>query len=290
MAYIIPSDYLMQIDPSLRNQINRQGMARAENVAIEEINGYFVKRYDTGAEFTDTALYNINTIYRGNDRVYINYPTYDATATYNIGNYISNGNYAYVCNSNGVTGAFNATFWTLIGTSTTLYYCIYPYSLFNIYGDYKLGDKVFWANHIYTCKQSTGGFDNSVALQYYYNDALPLNNVFPNDTNNGAANWIDNGLYTVPANSLNSPQYDPTATYTIGQTVTYIDNCVYICTKATTGDFDLTAWLKIWQIGDNRSQLMITHVVNIALYWAHYSIAPNNVPESRIAGYEIAKA
>lgn len=292
MGYLIAQDYLMQIDVKLRAQINTLAMGRAELTAMEEINGYISKKYETASEFTDTALYSTSVIYKATNRVYINYPAYSATATYSVGNYVTNGNNAYVCNTAIAVGeVFNASKWTVIGAATTLYYAAYPYPLFNIYGGYNIGDKVFWRNHIYTCKVTTSGLSEFQQLQYGEYGNVPLQNTFPDDPRNGAAKWTDNGAYSVAANTLNSTAYSAVTTYAIGAKVTYTDNNVYICITAVTvaETFDPTKWKLYWAIGDNRSQLMVTHMINIALYWAHYSIAPNNVPDDRRDAYGIAK-
>lgn len=290
MSYLIPTDYLMQIQPQLRAQINSLGMARAELTAIEEISGYLSKKYDVLSEFTDTALYNINTIYKAANRVYINYPAYVATNSYVVGNYVTNGNNAYVCNAN-TTGTFDASKWDVIGSATTLYYAAYPQPLFNIYGSYSIGDKVYWRGYTYTCKVASTGLSDFQAMQYMTVDNIPLNNKFPDDKTQGAAYWTNNGAYSVAANTLNSAAYNPTLTYAVGAKATYTDSIVYICTTAVTvaEPFNPAKWAVLWQIGDNRSQLMVTHMINIALYWAHYSIAPNNVPDDRRDAYGIAK-
>lgn len=292
MSYLIAQDYLMQIQPQLRAQINTLAMSRAELTAIEEIKGYISKKYNVNSELTDTSLYNANTIYKGYDRVYINYPTYSATSTYSVGNYAVNGVNAYVCNTAISVGeSFNPSKWDLIGSASTIYYVAYPYPLFNVYGVYKIGDKVFWKGRTYTSKYQTTSLDAVQMLQYGDYNNVPLNNFFPDDPTNGARNWTDNGVYSIAANKLNSPIYDSGATYALGVYTTYTDNCVYVCTTAITvpETFNPAHWRLVWQIGDNRSQLMVTHVINIALYWAHYSIAPNNVPDDRYAAYKFAK-
>jgi len=280
----------MQIQPQLRAQINSLGMARAELTAQEEINGYLTARYDTSAEFTDTGLYSSNTTYSAASRVYISYPAYVPATSYVPGNYVTNGNNAYICTGD-TTGTFDPTKWTAIGPASTIYYAAFPCPVFNVYRVYAIGDKVFWKNHTYTCKAATVILSDFEALQYHTENNIPLHNIFPDDQVNGASYWTDNGIYTVAPNTLTSAQYDPTATYAQGAKVTYTNN-VYICTTAITEaePFDATNWALYWVLGDNRSQLMVTHMINIALYWAHYSIAPNNVPADRKEGYTLATA
>lgn len=291
MPYLIPQDYLMSMQPQLRAQINSLAMARAELTAIEEINGYISKKYDTATELTDTMLYSTSARYKAANRVYVNYPAYSASATYSVGNNVIQGNNAYTCNTAiTVAEAFNASKWTQIAGSTAIYYAAYPYPKFNIYGSYAVGDKVWWDNRTYTCKQSTKGLSAFQQLQYPDFNSIPLNNVFPSDPVNGSAYWTDNGAYSIAVDSLNSPAYDSDVVYTIGDLATFESN-VYYCIVNMEGAevFNPDHWRIYWIIGDNRSQLMVTHVCNVALYWALYSITPNNIPDDRRDAYGIAK-
>lgn len=291
MSYLISQDYLMQIQPQLRAQINSLAMSRAELTAQEEINGYLSSKYLTSAEFTDTSLYNISVIYQAYNRVYINYPAYVSTNSYVAGNYITNGNNAYVC-TGATTGTFDPTKWTFIGSATTLYFASYPYPIFDLYKNYRVGDKVYWNGNTYTCLQATTYPSGVQQLQYYQYDSIPPNNIFPDDPVNGTKYWTNNGAYSVPVNSLNSASYNATSAYSLGNTVTWTDNNVYknISAIPSGGEaWNPLHWLQIWTLGDNRSQLMVTHMINIALYWAHYSISPNNVPDDRRDAYGIAK-
>jgi len=73
MGYLITTDYLMQIQPQLRAQINALAIARAELTAKEEINGYVSKKYDTSAEFTETLPYNPANAYNSGQRAVIDF-------------------------------------------------------------------------------------------------------------------------------------------------------------------------------------------------------------------------
>jgi len=279
----------MQIQPQLRAQINSLAMARAEQTAQEEVSSYLSKKYNTAAEFSDTVLYSAGAVYGAAGRVYLCYPAYVATASYVPGSYVTEGGSAYIC-TGATTGTFDASKWSLLGLASSLYYAAFPAPVFNVYRAYSVGDVVFWDNHMYTCCAATTFLSGVEALQYHTESHIPLNNIFPGDALNGHLQWTDNGAYTVAANTLNSPGFDPTATYAPGARVTYTDGCVYTCITAITvaGPFVPSQWALYWVLGDNRSQLLVTHMISIALYWAHYSIAPNNIPAERHDAYLMA--
>lgn len=46
----------------------------------------------------------------------------------------------------------------------------------------------------------------------------------------------------------------------------------------------------VWLLGDNRSQQMVTYLIDISLYHIHSRIAPNNIPELRVKRYDDAIA
>lgn len=289
MGYIIRSDYYKSIQEAQLVQITRGDnniILQAEAAAMERAKGMLLQKYAVDSEFTNTQLYNTGTVYRAADRVYITYPTYVATNSYVIGNYCVYSGTAYVCTTN-TTGAFNASHWASIGTSTSIYYAAFPYLPFNLYGYYTVGDKVFYNGRVYTAKQTTAKYTNVQAVQYGYNDAIPTGNVFPDAGTSGAAWWTDNGAYTVPANLLPTAAYNSSTSYTANQYAQFQGN-IYICLAATTGQFDPDKWRAVWVLGDNRSQLMVTSIVDIALWYMHAAIAPNNIPELRMEKYNVA--
>jgi hypothetical protein len=261
-------------------------LLQAEAAAMERALGMLRQKYDIATEFTNTQLYSVNTVYNAADRVYINYPAYVATNSYVIGNYCTNGGSAYVCTTN-TTGVFNAAHWANIGTSTSIYYAAFPHLPFNLYGNYVVGDKVFYKNKIYTALQATVRYSNISAVQFGYNDNIPFGNVFPDDNVNGSRWWTDNGTYTVAANLLATAAYNSATSYPIGAYAQFQGN-IFVCIANTTGQFDPSKWRVVWTLGDNRSQLMLTSIVDIALWYAHASIAPNNIPELRVDKYNVA--
>jgi len=289
MGYLIRSDYYKSIKEPQIVQItggDNNILLQAEAAAMERAMGMLVQKYEIDREFTNTQPYSTNTVYRAADRVYINYPAYVATNSYIIGNYCTNSGQAYVCTTN-TTGVFNASHWANIGTSTSIYYASFPYPPFNLYGNYAVGDKVFYNNKTYTALQATTQYSNVAAVQFGYNNNIPTGNIYPDDPRNGSRWWTDNGSYSVAANLLATAAYNSATSYTIGLYAQFQGN-IYVCIANTTGQFDPTKWRTVWTLGDNRSQLMLTSIVDIALWYVHASIAPNNIPELRVDKYNVA--
>ena len=80
---------------------------------------------------------------------------------------------------------------------------------------------------------------------------MPLANIFPDDTVNGVKYWGAGTAYSVASGTL------PTLT-----------------TK--------------WTDGDNRSQQLLTYMIDLSLYHVHSRIAPRNIPDLRVLRYENA--
>ena len=289
MGYLIRSDYYKSMKEAQIVQItggDNNILLQAEATAMERAMGMLRQKYEIATEFTNTQLYSVSTVYNAADRVYINYPAYVATNSYVIGNYCTNNGSAYVCTTN-TTGVFNAAHWASIGTSTSIYYAAFPHLPFNLYGTYAVGDKVLYKNKIYTALQATVRYSNISAVQFGYNDNIPFGNVVPDDNVNGSRWWTDNGAYTVSSNLLATAAYNSATAYTVNLYAQFQGN-IFICIAATTGQFDPSKWRVVWTLGDNRSQLMLTSIVDIALWYVHASIAPNNIPELRVDKYNVA--
>lgn len=289
MGYLIPQDYIMQIQPQFRAQLTPSALYKSELAAIEEINGFLSKKYLTTSEFTNTALYSASAVYQAYSRVYLNYAAYNTATSYTVGQYCTFNNTSYICTSS-TTGAFDATAWSVI---SNIYFVPYPQPLFSLYAYYNIGDKVYWNGSIYAAKQGTKTLSGVQAQQYGTVNNVPFDNVFPDDKCNGAQWWTNNGAYSIPAGAIGAAQYSASTDYSVDAVITFTDNNVYRNTTAITGGgeaWNPDHWQMIWQCGDNRSQLMVTHMINVALYWAHYAIAPNNIPDKIGEGYDIAKS
>lgn len=135
--------------------------------------------------------------------------------------------------------------------SYKIYNALYTNPVFRYENFYNVGDIVFWKDRLYTCKIATSGLSHDQALQYGTNQGLPLNNITPDDHKNGAQYWGNGTAYSVPA-----------------------------ATALTNATF--------WTLGDNRSQMLVTYMVDITLYHLHSRIAPMNIPDLRVKRYDDA--
>ena len=134
MSYLIPNDYLKQIQDSNLQQLisaNTNIMSAAELAAEAEAISMLTQKFDTTAEFTDTNPLDAITIYNAADRVYLDAPTYDPTQTYTTGAYTLQNAVIYMCTVNGTTGTFNAASWTVVGNQYDLYYAALPFPQFD---------------------------------------------------------------------------------------------------------------------------------------------------------------
>lgn len=230
-----------------------------ETAAQEECASYLSSKYNIAAEFTDTDVYNHSTIYGAQSRVELNFPAYVAANTYNTGDLVSVGTNQYIAKALLITGAFDASKFTLIGTIYDLWYLPYPKPLFDIYGKYLKNDEVWYKGKTYTARQPSGSLTHEDYLNAGTVDNIPLNNVFPDDPTQGANVWGSGTAYTVTAKAPNT---------------------------STTDDPPVPApWVK----GDNRSQQMVMVMIDVTLFHLHSRIAPQNIPELRLLRYNAAK-
>lgn len=255
MSYIIPHDYLAQIQPTQRAQLTSDAtiLAQAENRAIAEVKSHLVQKYIVDSEFTDTAQWSNTVAYQAANRIYLDATAYSSSSTYALGALVLQSGNVYRCSTAiTVAEAFNIAKWTLIGAQYTIFYAQYPKPLFDLYGVYVVGDQVFYNGHTYTCKIATQSLSQQTALQYVNYTNIPPSNIFPSGSPQSATYWTDNGAYSIPAGTL------PTNT-------TY------------------------WTQGDNRNQQILGYTIDIIIYYLHVRIAPLNIPQLRLDNYDIAK-
>ena len=253
MSYLIAKDFNKQIQSDNLNQViggDTTILYAAELTAFEEAKSYLVQKYDTSSEFQDLNVWASSSVYNPRNRVYLNPPVYNASNTYALGVYVLNATQVYKCSTTiTVPEAFNSAHWLLVGSQYDIYNAVYPQPLFSYSTQYAVGDKVYWNGKVYTCLIATQPLSQSSALQYYQYQNLPYSNVAPDNVNQGLQYWGSGTAYTVPAN---------------------IDilNTTY------------------WAYGDNRSQQMVTTVVDITLYHLHSRISPRNIPDLRVKRYD----
>jgi hypothetical protein len=269
-------------------QNNVLTLLQAERFAQEEAYSLLVERYDIDSEFTNTATWSYGITYSAASRIILDYATFSSTSTYSLGNCViipNQVNYDMstydtlgVCYC--LTGAttwsgpttsspVNSNLWTNLGLQYQIYYTSYPVPYFNYLNYYLVGDKVFYANQIWSCVIPTPLPNQTYQEQFVSINNVPRN-VIPTDiTNRNNTWWIPQGTYSTPLTGM---------TYSIGTqsvgTYSVIDT--------------LPTNTKFWTQGDNRSQLMVLHIMEASLYYLHKNIQPTNVPPMRIEGYKNA--
>jgi hypothetical protein len=248
LTYLIPSDFTKVIQPENLAQVagpSPSALAASEVSAVAEAKSCLVQRFYLVDEFAPTLPWNPASVYNANIRVVIDYPPYNAVATYNTGDCVIYNGSGCVCTTAIPTAvAFNAAHWAPLGPQCAIYFAALPCPQFEYTRLYNTGDVVFYKNKTYTCLIASRLFDGDSILQFGNIQNIPFANVFPNDPNNGPAYWGTGTPYSVPASTL------PTNT-------TY------------------------WALGDNRDPQLVTAVADIALYHLHSRIAPRNIPELR---------
>lgn len=253
MSYLIPKDYNKQIQADNLIQIIGSDLSiqgAAELAAIEEASSYLVQKYELTKEFQDVLKFDKSVSYKAGNRVYLDFPAYSPTTTYNIGDTVTNSGTEYICTST-TTDAFDVTKWKSLGAQYIIFNAKLPFEEFNLTKGYKPGDTVYWKNNTYTCKIASTWISHEAALQYGQYQYIPYINVFPDDPNLGVSYWGNPTAYTVPAN-------------------TSIDNATY------------------WVAGDTRSQQLVAYVIDTVLYHLHSRIAPRNIPDLRVKRYDDA--
>lgn len=260
MGYLTPRDYRKTIQADNLNQVISSDpliLEDAEDTAIEKAMTLLVQKYQVGREFQDTTQWDITQVYAPFNRVYLDAPAFDPTATYqsqDMVKYLPVGekNYKVYYSTFGSTpGAFNPADWQLINYQYTIYNAPPPKPEFNYKTSYQVGAQVYWNGKVYTCAIESTSITQAIALQYYTYANIPYGNVFPDDPVNGLTHWGAGVPYTVPAGTF----------------------------------ITANGW---WSEGDNRSKLIKWAIVALTLYYVHARIAPMNIPELRVDDYKEA--
>lgn len=186
--YLRLYDYLKQIQADNLNAILSNDVAvrlQTELSAQAETISYLVQKYDVAIEFSDTTIWSNSAVYKALHRFYLDYPTYNATATYGINACVTFESNCYICIAT-TTGTFNPIKWTLLGAQYAMYYGTLPAPYFSFTSKYMRGDQVFYKDKTWTCKQ------NNVI------------GIMPTDPTFGFANWGNGIAYSIPAATLPS--------------------------------------------------------------------------------------
>lgn len=254
--YLITSDFKKQIQSDNLQQIiggDLTILSAAEFAAIEEATSYLIQKYDLSQEFQDTNAWDKTLIYNTGNRVFLTANAFDAGTVYVAGNYVLQNGSIYKSIAGSAAHAFNPAEWNLICVNLQIFSAIVNVPLFDVNAPYKPGDQVYWKGKIYTCRIQSTFPTFPPDIQLVYSEAIPLPNVFPDDIQSGIPNWGIGVVYNIPAN-------------------TDILNTTF------------------WKMGDNRSQQLLTYVIDLLLYHVHSRIAPRNIPDLRIKRYDDAKS
>lgn len=240
----------------------------AETFAIGKIYEYLEQKYDLRMEITATSSWEYGKIYYAGQRVIIDYDAWvpaggnEGDVNYQIGNCVSKDGKGYVCMQPDFSHIFLPENWQILGDIGDIYFIDFPYPIFRIEPDeqqgafvdgfYYVGDKVWWSNHIWTCKVQTQIISDAAYIQYQNTSAVPPPNVFPNLRQLGKDFWTDEGVYeitSIPSETelQNIPSYNSS----------------------------------VWVLGDNRNKILVKAIVDIVIYELHSRISPNNIPDLR---------
>lgn len=254
MAYLFRGDYAKLIQARNLDDISgndSRNIAMAEAAAVEQARSYLVQRYDLKSEFRDILVWDESKTYSQGDRVYLDALAYNTGTTYGVKSLALYQGGVYRCKTANTTGAWDGSKWDLLGLQYDIFFAAFPYPEFDFNTYYPVGQQVFWRGKNYTCRVASYPLSHSSKLQYDSIEALPYLNTAPDDPVRGSYYWGSGTPYSVPANTV-------------------VTNTTY------------------WTPGDNRSQQLVTVVVDIALYHLHSRIAPQNIPELRKDRYDNA--
>lgn len=264
MRFLRNTDYYRLIQPEDLNALllsaenagydGDQLLIDSENTAIEVIKNALCARYDLDRIFTDTPIYSSGTTYYGQNRVQYHEPAYDDSLTYSVGARRSYNNNIYECNTTiGTPEAFTLSKWNFICLDYALFYANIPNSEFQSFTNYLAGTTVWFSdNYTYTALRNTNGqsLNNAVFSEYGADRTVPYDNspVPQLQDISNTAYWQRNSIYSFSN---------------------------IIPTNGTK-----------WTQGDNRSQLIVEKVIDIALFNLFTSISPRNIPEVRLIRYD----
>lgn len=264
MRFLRKSDYYRLIQPNdlttLLSTASQAGydpdqlLIDSENAAIEMVKSYLSARYDLTRAFSDTPVFSTSTTYYATERVQYHETAYSTSSTYALNARVSYSGSIYRCTTAVTTPeAFDAAKWTFVCLDYALFYVTLPYAEFLPLTNYLSGAQVWWSdNYTYTALRNTKGEPLSAAVYSYYGADLendPNQPAYKDDVSNTAVWSKSASKYSVLAGTL------PT---------------------------DATKWTA----GDNRSQLLIEHIIDITLFNLYSTISPRNIPELRLIRFD----
>lgn len=295
--YLRTSDYDPAIqDVNLQQIISTNNLIRltAELRAKEEIESYLKGKYDTAREFTDTAQYSPNISYKAGNRFELTGTLYDATKFYLTGEIVQylTGIYICIAQTPVPAGAFSQQYFLYLGEVYEVWSYEIPYTEFDFYGVYTVGDVVFYKDKIYKCVQPSGSITHTTYLNAITQKSIPATNIFPDDKLNGVAAWgvgVPYSIFDAKPNSI-YPDY-VAGVYAAGERVVFNGQVWQSINNGNPFEpnTDINWWFPFSLVKkDNRSQRLVEIMVDIVLMKLHQRIAPRNIPELRAKNYAAA--
>ena len=299
MGYLVYNDYSVTIqDFAFKQWIasNDAFRLQAEPRAQAKIKEFLVQKYDLSTEFANTTIYYDAITYQANALTQLNYPAW-VLGAYTAGQYVSftDGN-VYRCILNTTTNQSppNTTYWVLVGAQLQLQYLQYPYPVFDLYGSYNIGDRIFWQGKIYQCLQATIYAGHQAQIQLSQTSKTNIFNYFPTDKINGSKQWGAGTPYNIVGvyPNYSAPAWSSVTTYAIGNLITY-NGVLWQSLSANTNKLpgaDITNWNSItWVVGDNRNQSIVDAYIAIVLWYLSPRISPQVLPKWVEAKFTMAK-
>jgi hypothetical protein len=268
MRFLRNSDYRLiapdELDVLLTQAVGSSGYDKTqilidfENGAIEEISSYIMARYDVARIFSDTPVWDSTKTYSGQNRVQYHESAWDSATTYS-----ANARVSYLGSIYNSTAGANTnhlptdiTKWTFVCLDYALFYVSIPYPEFQEFSNYPKGSQVWFKdNYTYLALQDTQGAKLGDAYFSTYGADTTTTD-------------LQNSLYSAPAQDITNKYVWSKST--LPYTVT-----------AGTLPTDGTKWTA----GDNRSQLLLEHIVDIVLFKLCATVVPRSIPEIRILRY-----
>lgn len=288
MAFIKVDDYYIRIAAIHLNQILKQAEQLtgdptvrhgAELSAIAYIRGKLTQRFKVDKIFTDLLLFSATAPYKWGDLIDLEAAAFDAAVVYASNQYTlyTDGNIYY---KNATTGGYtagtlptNTTYFTKIGIPG-LYY-VTPPPTFDEDIAYTPNQFCVYNYEYYVRTSNTSGYKVD---GYRSNKQSSLFNEWADVPFVGATIYgtADNYTGSDPYGNLMTPQNQQYWTK-------IIDFTPYQITGVWPSDTSK------WKFGDNRNQLIVKAVIDIALYEVHGVINPNQIPTLRIVRYTEAR-
>lgn len=147
-------DYLRVIQEDDLSQIinsNSQVKLDVEQSAQSEMISYLAQRYKVADVFSNTTVFDITATYKAKNLVEYTADAYVLSSTYASGDLSVYQSNIYECNTNGTTGAWNASKWDYVCADKALFYVNLPELEWDAETSYIIGDEVWYGDKVYTC-------------------------------------------------------------------------------------------------------------------------------------------